>query len=101
MMILGYYRVNYDDLNWNLIANYLRTSNFNKIDPITRAQIIDDSFNLVVRGYISPVIFLEIITYIEQELDFIPLITFFKTTSQFKALLSGDNSQQKFMVCQF
>lgn len=37
----GYYRVNYDILSWKNLINH-----FPKLPEITRAQLIDDSFNL-------------------------------------------------------
>lgn len=46
-----YYRVNYDERNWELITEAL-TMNHNTIDPSNRAQLIDDSFNLARYGYL-------------------------------------------------
>lgn len=44
----GYYRVNYDQLSWkNLIKN------LDKLPEVTRAQLIDDSFNLA-RADLTP-----------------------------------------------
>jgi aminopeptidase N len=41
----GFYRVNYDDDNWNALLRQLRTDH-TVIHPINRAQIINDAWNL-------------------------------------------------------
>lgn len=49
----GYYRVNYDTLSWRLLIQ-----NMDKFSDITRAQLIDDSFNLAranLTGYDIPI----------------------------------------------
>ncbi|ROT77107.1 putative aminopeptidase N [Penaeus vannamei] len=45
----GYYRVNYDDHNWNLIIQQLKKDH-QVICPINRAQIIDDAMNFAKAG---------------------------------------------------
>lgn len=37
--IIGLYRVNYDDHNWEMIASYLRGSNRERIHKLNRAQV--------------------------------------------------------------
>ncbi|KAI8424624.1 hypothetical protein MSG28_003055 [Choristoneura fumiferana] len=39
-----YYRVNYDEKNWELLSTALKAGYFKS--PITKAQLIDDAFNL-------------------------------------------------------
>ena len=46
---VGYYRVNYDEQNWNLITNQL-ISDHTGIGTMNRAQIMDDSLNLARAG---------------------------------------------------
>ncbi|XP_059049682.1 aminopeptidase N-like [Achroia grisella] len=41
---VGYYRVNYDKKNWELLSKALKSGHVNS--PITKAQLIDDAFNL-------------------------------------------------------
>lgn len=51
----GYYRVNYDKLSWKLLIQ-----NLGEFSDITRAQLIDDSFNLAranLTGYDIPITF--------------------------------------------
>ncbi|CAH1647287.1 unnamed protein product [Spodoptera littoralis] len=41
---IGYYRVNYDKKNWELLSIALKTGQIKS--PITKSQLIDDAFNL-------------------------------------------------------
>ena len=45
----GYYRVNYDQENWNALIQQLNT-NHRTINVINRAQIIDDALDLARAG---------------------------------------------------
>lgn len=72
----GFFRVNYDLENWNKLIQQLRT-NYKLIDPINRAQLIDDSFNLGRAEYLSQTVFLNIISYLSNETDGLPFETAF------------------------
>ena len=67
----GYYRVNYDEENWNLIHASIER-NISSIHRINRAQIIDDSMNLARAGYLKYEIALKLIDQLEYETDYIP-----------------------------
>jgi len=45
----AYYRVNYDDHNWNLIIQQLKKDH-QVISPVNRGQIVDDAMNLARAG---------------------------------------------------
>ncbi|XP_029176834.1 membrane alanyl aminopeptidase-like [Nylanderia fulva] len=75
---IGYYRVNYDEENWQRITNYLHSRNYKKIHVLNRAQIIDDAFNLMVAGHLHSYIFWNIISYLHQEEDYIAWYPLFK-----------------------
>ena len=45
----GYYRVNYEQKNWNLLTKQLKLDH-TKIHMINRAQLLDDSLNLAMAG---------------------------------------------------
>ncbi|XP_071443368.1 uncharacterized protein [Hetaerina americana] len=68
----GYYRVNYDENNWKRIIYFLHGRDFHKIHPMNRAQLIDDALNLARGGYLNYVIALDLLSYLKQEVDFIP-----------------------------
>ncbi|CAH1723017.1 unnamed protein product [Aphis gossypii] len=67
----GFYRVNYDFKNWNLLIAELKT-NPKTIHVLNRAQLIDDSFNLARAGELSHSVPFTLVSYLENEDDFIP-----------------------------
>ena len=67
----GFYRVNYDNQNWELLINQLN-ENHQVIDSISRAQLIDDSFYLAQEEIVHQNIFLRIISYLAKEDDPLP-----------------------------
>lgn len=69
--LLGYYRVNYDERNWNLLTQQL-LDDPREISVINRAQMIDDSFNLARAGLLDYSIAFNVTRYLQQELEYIP-----------------------------
>ncbi|KAJ8664409.1 hypothetical protein QAD02_006071 [Eretmocerus hayati] len=69
----GYYRVNYDETNWNLIIEYLKSSenSRNSIHVLNRAKLMNDAFALATTGELRLSILLELITVWENETDYI------------------------------
>jgi hypothetical protein len=73
----GYYRVNYDQENWNKIKNQL-TINYELIPTKNRAQIINDVFGFSQAFLITPpTIPFEIAKYLSNETDYLPWIIAF------------------------
>ncbi|XP_068228789.1 LOW QUALITY PROTEIN: aminopeptidase N-like [Palaemon carinicauda] len=91
----GFYRVNYDDDNWNLIIQQLKTDH-EVIHTINRAQIIDDAMDLARAGHLSYDIALDIYTYLGNETEYVPwksavnkldyLVNLFQRTGAYGAL---------------
>ncbi|XP_075971887.1 aminopeptidase N-like isoform X2 [Anticarsia gemmatalis] len=48
---IGYYRVNYDQTNWQLLSEALKSGQVKS--PITKSQLIDDAFNLAKVGQLN------------------------------------------------
>ncbi|KAK1887476.1 Aminopeptidase N [Dissostichus eleginoides] len=69
--VLGYYRVNYDQGNWDRLLNALRT-NHTSIPGINRAQLVDDAFNLARAKIIPTVLALKTTKYLKLERDYVP-----------------------------
>lgn len=67
----GYYRVNYDVRNWNLIARQLN-DNHRMIHVINRAQILDDAINLAKSGLLGYDTVFNLISYLKHETEYIP-----------------------------
>ncbi|XP_058065216.1 aminopeptidase N-like [Anopheles bellator] len=68
---VGYYRVNYDEQNWQLITNALVT-NHNSIHRLNRAQLIDDAYWLARSDRLDLRIMWRLMTYLRNELDYSP-----------------------------
>lgn len=67
----GFYRVNYDEQNWKLIIEQLK-SDHTKFSPMNRAQIIDDIFDLARHGIVDYSLAMEVTKYLPNETDFSP-----------------------------
>ena len=70
-MLLGYYRVQYDATNYELINNQLLTD-LTKIGVNNRAQLMDDSLNLARVGRISYAQALDLTRYLANEREYVP-----------------------------
>ncbi|CAH1647272.1 unnamed protein product [Spodoptera littoralis] len=69
----GFYRVNYDDYSWNLIALALRDENENKaIHELNKAQIVNDVFSFARAGIMRYDRALHILSFLERETDYAP-----------------------------
>ncbi|XP_053667645.1 aminopeptidase N-like [Anopheles marshallii] len=67
----GYYRVNYDRRNWELLAEALN-ANHNAIHRQNRAQLIDDAFNLARADLLDMAVVLRLMRYLRTERDYAP-----------------------------
>ncbi|CAK9796739.1 Aminopeptidase N [Anthophora quadrimaculata] len=68
----GYYRVNYDEENWKLLTEYLRSSEYKNLHVLNRAQLIDDSLNLARTNRLNYTVALSLSLYLRNEVDYIP-----------------------------
>ncbi|NWS71136.1 AMPN Aminopeptidase, partial [Crotophaga sulcirostris] len=69
--VSGYFRVNYNQENWNQLLNQL-SSNHQVIPVINRAQIIDDAFNLARAKYVSVTLALNTTRFLSHETEYMP-----------------------------
>jgi len=67
----GFYRVNYDVQNWDMISNTLMEDH-TKIHRINRAQVMDDAFDLARGGLLDYSTALKTTEYLKSETDYIP-----------------------------
>ncbi|NWV74747.1 AMPN Aminopeptidase, partial [Dasyornis broadbenti] len=69
--VTGYFRVNYNQENWDQLLNQLGTNH--KVFPvINRAQIIDDAFNLARAKYINVTLALSTTRFLSLETEYMP-----------------------------
>ncbi|XP_071775463.1 aminopeptidase N isoform X2 [Centroberyx gerrardi] len=69
--VVGYYRVNYDQPNWDRLLIVLDT-NHTLIPVINRAQLVDDAFNLARAKIISTVLALNTTKYLNKDTEYMP-----------------------------
>ncbi|XP_062403701.1 aminopeptidase N-like [Sardina pilchardus] len=69
--VVGYYRVKYDDANYQKLQNQLN-SNHELIPVINRAQLIDDAFNLARAKEVQTTLALDMTKYLHKEREYMP-----------------------------
>lgn len=72
--ITGFYRVNYEEENWNALIDQL-DKNCSTIHVLNRAQIIDDLFNLAKVNLVDYNLVMRAIQYLKNEVDVVPWYT--------------------------
>ncbi|CAH1738623.1 aminopeptidase N-like [Aphis gossypii] len=68
---IGFYRVNYDEENWNALISQLH-DDCNEIHVLNRAQLIDDAFNLALANRMDYAQVLKLSEYLINENDPVP-----------------------------
>lgn len=88
-MHVGWYRVNYDKNNWDLLIQQLNDDH-EKLDSNSRAQLLDDSFNLGRAELIDQTVFLEITKYLTKESSPLVFRPIFSAIYDIEKLISDD-----------
>lgn len=83
----GYYRVNYDTKNWQLLIEQLQSPKFTQIHPLNRAQLLDDAYYFTKIGRLSYNELFELLSYLKREDDFIVWSTARKVLRDFERSL--------------
>ncbi|XP_050072636.1 aminopeptidase N-like [Anopheles maculipalpis] len=94
---VGYYRVNYDDRNWELITNAL-IDNYAAVHRLNRAQLIDDAYWLARSGRLDLRIALRLMTYLRGELEYAPWTAANVALSYFNSRLRGTENYHDFVL---
>ncbi|XP_030049370.1 aminopeptidase Q isoform X2 [Microcaecilia unicolor] len=85
--VTGYYRTNYDQLNWDRLA--LQLEKDPKAIPVAnRVQLIDDAFTMAMYGYIEIETALSITKYLAKEEEIIVWYTVLKIMLNFGNFMS-------------
>lgn len=92
----GYYRVLYDDKNYELISNELNSGDHSKIHPLNRAQLLDDLKSFVDTGRVPPKTFFDMVSYLQKETDFAPWYVAKRALGELDSTLSGSDKQKVF-----
>lgn len=95
----GFYRVNYDERNWKLLIDYLKNPTlFGNINPINRAQLLDDALNLARAELLSYDIAMNVTHYLSNELEYLPWRSAFTAFSYLDSMLIKTAGYDKFKV---
>ncbi|XP_048262950.1 aminopeptidase N isoform X2 [Bombus terrestris] len=94
----GYYRVNYDRKNWQLIIKHLNKDSFRNISTVNRAQLIDDALNLARAGRLDYAIALNVTSYLAHETEYLPWKAAFNAMDYLDIMLIRTSSYDKFRV---
>lgn len=90
--------MNYDPLTWSLITKHLTSPFYRDIHVLNRAQLLDDAFSLSHAGFLNYTTALELSTYLANETDFIPWLTYNNTISFINRQLRGTDIYDNFKV---
>jgi len=75
----GYYRVNYDNDNWQKLMRYLNSMEYLNIHVLNRAQIIDDAYYFLSRtNKLDFEFFKNLTNYLSKERDYVAWYPMFK-----------------------
>lgn len=70
--VTGYFRVNYERSNWNLLSAALERDDFGQINILNRAQLLDDAVNLAKARQLDFDIAFDLLAYLRRETDYVP-----------------------------
>ncbi|XP_019763293.1 aminopeptidase N [Dendroctonus ponderosae] len=85
----GFFRVNYDFHNWNLLSNQLRR-NPNKIPISNRGHLIDDAFQLANIGYLNYTVAFNLVKYLTiQEKNYVPWYAALRNMEELRVIISN------------
>jgi len=96
----GFYRVNYDQKNWEMLAELLLADHAN-VHRINRAQILNDAFDLARAGLLEYPTALATTQYLSLEQDYIPweaALTGFEYLENMMKRSSGWGRLQAYML---
>ncbi len=85
----GFYRVNYDEQNWQLLIGQLK-SEHELIDSVSRAQLLDDLYNLGRAEIINQSIYIDALEYLKKETHPMPFIPVFSSLDYISDMLASD-----------
>ncbi|XP_012148075.1 suppressor of ER stress-induced death [Megachile rotundata] len=94
----GYYRVNYDRANWQMIIKQLNKESFRNISTINRAQLIDDALNLARAGKLDYATALDVTSYLAHETEYLPWKAALTAMHYLDDMLIKMSSYDKFRV---
>jgi len=96
----GFYRVNYDLQNWDLIISQL-LDDHKAIDVVNRAALLDDAFSLARASVLDYSIALRLTMYLSKEREYLPWKTALNSLSYLDTMLKMTPVYEMFQVGYF
>uniref|UniRef100_A0A8B9H828 Aminopeptidase n=1 Tax=Astyanax mexicanus TaxID=7994 RepID=A0A8B9H828_ASTMX len=96
--VSGFYRVNYDPQNWQRLLSQLSTDH-SVIPVLSRAQIVDDAFNLAKANMINMSLALRTLSYLSEEREYLPWQSAIKHLNTFINRFRHTEVNTKMQVC--
>ncbi|KAF7266417.1 hypothetical protein GWI33_020248 [Rhynchophorus ferrugineus] len=85
----GFFRVNYDEYNWNLLSQQLRR-NPNRVPVSNRGHLIDDAFQLAKTGLINYTIAFDLVKYLTiTEINYVPWYAALRNMEELRVIISN------------
>lgn len=94
----GFYRVQYDNQNYRLIADELSNGDFTKFKITTRSSLISDVFDFAYTERLNYTVVFDIIKYLEHELEYVPWSSAFTGLNNVDRLFAGSSKYDEFSV---
>ncbi|NXW32120.1 AMPE aminopeptidase, partial [Phaetusa simplex] len=88
---IGFYRVNYDSQNWDMLTRLL-VSNHKDFSDADRAGILDDAFSLARPGLLNYTVPLELTKYLINETDYLPWHRVISSVTYLANMLEDDTN---------
>lgn len=88
----GFYRVNYDDVNWRHLIELLHARDWNRhiLTPADRSNLLDDSLSFMKVSLISADLAMNLTAYLESgERDYVPWATAIRHFYSLDAIMNG------------
>lgn len=95
----GFFRVNYDNANWELIASQLQ-NDLSKVDLVTRAALVSDAFSMARSGRLDYSVALDLSTYLTNEVEYVPWEAALRHLSFLDTRLASTDAYNNFKVIQ-
>ncbi|NXC12605.1 AMPE aminopeptidase, partial [Corythaeola cristata] len=88
---IGYYRVNYDSENWDMLRTLL-VRNHEDFSASDRAGILDDAFSLARAGLVNYSVPLELTKYLINETDYLPWYRLISSVTYLSYMLEDETN---------
>lgn len=94
----GFYRVLYDRRNYKLLMKELNSGSIDKLHPLNRAQLIDDTKEFVNNGRLPYNLFINLVKYLTNETEFAPWVSASNALQNIKQILVEETVEYKSFV---